>query len=301
MTRWLRIGGFGAMAVLTLLGLAYSGAVLSRWRDFRQTGCRVTPLMYHAVLPDARQPARYWIRESDFARQMDSLRAVGAVTPPLDSVVAWLNRPDDQCQFPTHAVIITFDLDGVSRHAELALPHLLRNGFQAIFFVPLMSLDHLPSVSSEEVIQLAQAGMTIGSHTEHHYDMRYEYPDSMIASLKRTRDRLGALSGQSILTVSAPGGRYNERVVEDVAKAGFTTFFTSDPCYIVQGMKPGTLCRIEIRGDEGMTAPDALLHPWGVAVQATDWAIKRKVEAIVGGRFWFLFHTIRKQFDGPGY
>ncbi len=301
MMRWLKFAGLTIGAVAVVLGLGYAGLVLSRWYGFRQTECRIAPLMYHAVLPDSRAGARYWIQESEFARQMDSLKAAGAVTPPLDSVVAWLSQPSGVCPFPRHAVIITFDLDGDSRHFDLAVPHLVRNGFTAVFFVPLMALDHPPSVSSAEVTALAGAGMTIGSHSEHHYDMRYEYPDSMVASLLRTRERLKVLSGQPILTVSAPGGRYNESVVEGVARAGFTTFFTSDPCYIVPGTKPGTLCRIEMRGDGGMTAADALLHPFGVAVQATDWAIKRRVEAMVGGRFWFLFHRLRKQLDGPGY
>jgi peptidoglycan/xylan/chitin deacetylase (PgdA/CDA1 family) len=257
--------------------------------------------MYHSVVSKHRQPARYWIREAEFAQQMDSLKALGAVTPPLDSVVAWLAHPGEGCPFPPHAVLITFDLDGESRHEKLAVPHLLRNGFKAIFFVPLMALDHPPNVSSVEVAALAQAGMTIGSHTEHHYDMRYEHPDSMVASLMRTRELLGSLSGQPIATLSAPGGRYNDSVVAGVERAGFTSFFTSDPCYVLPDSRPRTLCRIEVRGDGGITAQDAMLKPWGVAVQATDWAIKRRVEAMVGGRFWFLFHTIRQQIDGPGY
>jgi peptidoglycan/xylan/chitin deacetylase (PgdA/CDA1 family) len=242
--------------------------------------------MYHAILPSGRARARYWIQESDFAQQMDSLKAAGAVTPPLDSVVAWLQRPGGECPFPAHSVIITFDLDGDSRHFALAVPALVRNGFQAIFFVPIMAIDDPPNVSSEEIRQLAGAGMTIGSHTEHHYDMRYEYPDSMVASLLRSRDTLKVLSGQPILTVSAPGGRYNETVVEGVARAKFTSFFTSDPCYLTQDTKPSKLCRIEIRGDGGMTARDAMERPFGVAIQATDWAIKREVEALVGARLW---------------
>lgn len=301
MMRWLKLGGLTVAGLTVLLGFAYGGAILSTYVGFRRSTCRIAPLMYHAVLPDNREAARYWLRESDFSRQMDALKAAGAVTPPLDSVVAWLKQPAGACPFPAHAVILTFDLDADSRHADLVLPHLLKNGFQAVFYIPVMALDKPPHVTSAEVTVLAKAGMTIGSHSEHHYDMRYEQPDSMIASLLRTRERLSALSGQPILTVSAPGGRYNDSVVAGVAKAGFTTFFTSDPCYVTPETKASKLCRIEIRGDGGMTAADAMLRPWGVAVQATDWAIKRRVEAVVGGRFWFLFHTLRQQFDGPGY
>jgi peptidoglycan/xylan/chitin deacetylase (PgdA/CDA1 family) len=299
--RWIRYGVVGVFGLGLLLGVTYAGMVISRWARFRNQDCRVTPLMYHDVIPSNRRAARYWVREAEFGRQMDALKAAGAVTPPLDSVVAWLQRPAGDCPFPPNAVMITFDLDGSSHHAELALPHLLRNGFQAVFFIPVMWLDHPPGVTSDGVRALAAAGMIVGSHTEHHYDMREEQPDSMVASLQRTQVRLGAVSGQSISTISAPGGRYNEAVVAGVERAGFTSFFTSDPCYLTPETTPHRLCRIEVRGDGGMTALGALQGPWPVAVQATDWAIKRRVEAIVGGRLWFLLHVLRSEADGPGY
>jgi len=301
MSLWVKRLLLTVLSVLLLGVVGFGGTALHFWLRFRSEGCRVTPLMYHAIVSERRPNARYWMHEEEFARQMAELRTAGAVTPPLDSVVAWLEHPRSACPFPPNSVLITFDLDGVSRHLELALPHLTENGFRALFFVPLLALDHPPGVSSGALRQSAAAGMIIGSHSEHHYDMRLEQPDSMVASLVRTRRYLGGITGRPVATVSAPGGRYNASVVTGVERAGFTSFFTSDPCYIIPDSRPETLCRIEIRGDGGMTALDAVRRPWGVAVQAADWAIKRKVESLIGPRFWNLLHFLRSEVGGPGY
>jgi len=300
-SRWLRWTIAVSLSIAALLAAGFGATALHFWLGFRGEACRVTPLMYHAIVSEKRPDARYWMQEREFARQMAELKAAGAVTPPLDSIVAWLEHPSQGCPFPPNAVLITFDLDGISRHLALALPHLAENDFRAVFFVPLMALDHPPGVTSGALRQIAAAGMTIGSHSEHHYDMRLEQPDSMVASLTRTRDVLGAVTGVPITSLSAPGGRYNARVVVGVERTGFTSFFTSDPCYITPASRPETLCRIEIRGDGGMTALDAVRHPWRVAVQAADWAIKRRVEAMIGPRFWGLLHFLRREAGGPGY
>ena len=301
MRLWARRLLLMVLSVLLLGAVGFGGTALRFWLRFRQQGCRVTPLMYHAIVSEQRPDTRYWMQEREFARQMAELKKAGAVTPPLDSIVSWLDRPGEGCPFPPKSVLITFDLDGISRHLGRALPHLAEQGFQGVFFVPLMALDHPPGVTSEALQQIAAAGMTVGSHSEHHYDMRLEYPDSMVASLLRTRERLGAVTGQPITALSAPGGRYNQSVVTGVEHAGFTSFFTSDPCYITRAPPPRALCRIEIRGDGGMTALDAVERPWGVAVQAADWAIKRKVESVISPRFWNLLHFLRSEVNGPGY
>lgn len=302
MIRLLKRLAIGAGLLVLILGLSWFAAIVVRWWGFRQASCRIAPLMFHAVMPNKKGSARYWMTEAQFARQMDALHAAGVATPPLDSVVQWLEGgARDACPFPARSAVITFDLDGESHHLAKALPHLQRNGLRAVFYIPLMALDHGSGVTTDEVRGLAQAGMAIASHSEWHQDLRQEQPDSMIASLQRTQARLGEISGQAITSLSAPGGRYDARVVADVRRAGFSSFFTSDPCYITTTDTPARLCRIEIRGDGGMTALEAVESPWRVAVQATGWGIKRGVERLVGTRIWFLLNFLRRSAEGPGY
>ncbi|MGE3525681.1 MAG: polysaccharide deacetylase family protein [Gemmatimonadales bacterium] len=301
--KWFRRTGLAVVVLLLGCAAAYGLVLGYHWWRFAREDCRLTPLMFHAVMPDRRGPARYWMPALEFARQMQELKAAGGTTPSLDSVerVLRTGRLGDACPFPPHSVLITVDLDGESHHAQLALPVLRRLGFTALFFVPTCEIDRGRAGTSAALRMMADSGMVIGSHTEHHLDMRYEQPDSMLASLERTRDLLRRITGRPVRTLSAPGGRYDDAVVARVPEAHFTTFFTSDPCYITPRSSPFRLCRIEIRGDGGMTALDAVRSPFRVALQATDWSFKRFVEAIVPRGFWYWLHDMRSSMGGPGY
>ncbi len=287
------------MAGPPVLGLLGYGLLFgSQWWRLAHEDCRVTPLMFHGVRKELASPERYTILESEFAREMDQLKAAGATTPPIKDVLAALGPgARSGCPFPPRSVIITFDMDGKSFHVRRALPHLMQNGFTALFFVPTMAIGQLGGVEESDLQILAGAGMTIGSHSEHHYDMRAEQPDSMIESLRRTRVTLHGISGQPIDLMSAPGGRYNGSVIAGVATAGFGAFFTSDPCYVSLADSPRRLCRIEIRGDGGMTALEAVTKPRLVAIEAANWWTKRAVEAVVGWRIWWFLHRMRTDWE----
>ncbi len=263
-TRWIRYGGLGLFGVGLLVGLGYTGMVVSRWTDFRAEDCRVTPLMYHGVVPDQRQAARYRVRESDFRLQMDSLKAAGAVTPSPDSVVAWLQRPGGCLSLPAEgrAHHLRSRRGIAARRAGAAAPpaerlpgHLLRAGCLA---------------GSSARRFLGGGAGACGRRDDHR--LAYRAPPRHAIRAAGLDGRAvcsgpgrgsAPLSGQPIAFVSAPGGRYDEAVVAGVERAGFTGFFTSDPCYLSRDTNPEKLCRIEIRGDEGMTALDAMRSPWG--------------------------------------
>ena len=297
----------GKLAVLVIAlpvvvyGLCFATLLLARWLEFRSQECRVAPLMFHAVVEDRRRSSRFWMTISEFRQQMEQLKAAGVVTLSPDSLAAMSRRRGVGCPYPPNAVLITFDAEVPSHHRALVVPVLVALGYQAVFFVPSSFLDHPSAMSASDLLASAQAGMVIGSHSEYHRDMRLEDPDSMVASLRRSIARLSAVSGQEVRAVSAPGGRYNQTVVSGVRSSGATSFFTSDPCYITQADFTGPLCRIEIRGNGGMTALDAVREPWAVAVQAAEWGIKRGVEDLIGPRLWSLLHFLRSETGGPGY
>lgn len=280
--------------LLALLPIAaYAILVAGYYHQFTGETCRVVPLMFHAVVRDRWTGSRYVLRESEFARQLKRLHDAGAVTLPLDSVLVRLREnPPATCPFPARTVIITFDLDGASHQAGVALPHLLENGFSAAFFVPTVAIGHVEGVRPRDLDKLARAGMVLGSHSEYHRDMRSEQPDSMIASLERTRVQLAPYYGQAVTALSAPGGRYNAEVQAGVRAAGFTAFFTSDPCYITPDSDPFGLCRIEVRGDGGMDALQAVDSPFAVAREAAAWRMKRIVEGAVGRAGWRWLHEV---------
>lgn len=273
------------------------GLFVRNLSSFRSQSCRVAVFMFHDLAPDSEAGTRYRTREADFAAQLDELAALGATTRPVDELLAVMDSPAGAaCPFDRLEYLITFDLDGLSEHRSRVLPHLEARGLPALFFVPTGFLDHGRVVRSEDVTAMAQAGITFGSHTEGHEDLRLAPERELDRSLPRSRDTLQRLTGQPIATIAAPGGRYDERTIPMIRRAGFEAFFTSDPCYLTPGPTDRPLCRIEIRGD-GFTMPQALTTHRRVAWQATEWWIKRRIEQIVGPRRW---QRLRGGYLDPG-
>jgi peptidoglycan/xylan/chitin deacetylase (PgdA/CDA1 family) len=269
--------------IVALIAAAYGSLYAVYWGRLAAADCRLTALMYHELTPYAGGATRYGIHVDEFARQMDELRAAGAVTRPIDDVLqAWRAAEAGGCPFLPNEVVITFDLHGGSRHHYLALPHLERNGLIAHFFIVTGDPSRPVPLPIDLADVLVAAGMIFGSHTETHPDLPAIPTEVLIPSLERSRARLASLSRQPITSLAAPGGRYDERVLQDVEAAGFEAFFTSDPCYVERESSPFRLCRIEIRGDRGMSAVAALRSPQRVALQATHWRLKRLVEGLIG-------------------
>jgi peptidoglycan/xylan/chitin deacetylase (PgdA/CDA1 family) len=291
-----------AAAAIVLLGVsaAFGAVFASHWRAAGVAECGATVLMFHSVVPDSMRPARYWMRESEFVRQLDELRQTGARTRPLEEFLQAINEGDDAgCRFDAREVVLTFDLDGPSWHHELAVPHLESHGFHAVFFVPTGFVGRGGSVTEEAIAAMA-GGIDFGSHSEYHEDLRTLQPDSLVASLSRSREFLREITGQEIQAIAAPGGRYDDSVIEAVRSAGFSALFNSDPCRVSRRTSAYSICRIEIRGDGGMTAAGALLSNRRVAAQATSWSVKRSLEAVAGSGFYTRLNRFRQSLQGPG-
>lgn len=293
-SRWLAACGLGGGILL------YASLFLYH----RQSeNCRIAVLMYHEIVPDHGQATRYAMRVSNFASQLAALRRAGVTTITLAELASFVADDDaEECPFSGPRAMITFDLHGQSLHRALAVPTILEHDFDALFFVttgPVGTGRHANDIPwTDDLKAIAQAGMEIGSHTETHPDMRREQRDSLVASLGRTRQFLHRLTGEIPVSVAAPGGRYNDHTIDAVRRSGFSVFFTSDPCYVTRGSSPLHVCRIEIRGDNGMTALDAVTSPSKVARQATHWRLKRWLEASIGPNGFALLGHVRAKLEG---
>ncbi len=298
--RWpLVLIGAGIIASSTVGYLAMVGY---HWQRLAGADCRLVVLMFHAIVPDGTSEARYRMQESEFARQIDELRAAGASTRHISQIIPALSaeRSTGACPFRDREVVLTFDLDGPADHGELTVPVLARNDLLGLFFVPTGHIGWEGAVARENIRALAEAGMMIGSHTHTHPDMRQLEDSALMEELDLSRAVLESLTSEPLWTVAAPGGRYNEWVMQAVRTAGYAALFTSDPCYVLPSASRYRLCRIEIRGDRGMTALDAVTNPRMVAVQATNWWIKRRLEAVLGPTMFGRLSRLRRSLHGPG-
>lgn len=108
------------------------------------------------------------------------------------------------------------------RHRTELIEHLAER-----FSVPLDQIALAPMMTPEQVRTLADAGMTIGSHTRWHVSLSADGPDEFARQLVESRLALEKITGHPVRYVSYPFGdaRYCIPACELVAPAGYDAAF----------------------------------------------------------------------------
>jgi hypothetical protein len=124
---------------------------------------------------------------------------------------------------------ISFD-DGHNSNYRNAFPLLERFGVKATFFVLAGKIGGDEGyLTWEEVREMSAAGHRIGSHGWSHRMLttcnESELKQELINSKREIEDRLAI----RVDAISAPGGRWNKRVLDASKEAGYDHFFHSNP------------------------------------------------------------------------
>jgi peptidoglycan/xylan/chitin deacetylase (PgdA/CDA1 family) len=128
---------------------------------------------------------------------------------------------------PRQGLSFAFD-DGNISDVEQALPILAERGLAARFFVLAGRLDEDGYLSAEDVAQLHNAGMRIGSHGLEHRDWRTLNADELRSETLSSRTLLGEVIGAPVTEAACPFGSYDRRVLGALRTAGYERVFTSD-------------------------------------------------------------------------
>ena len=190
-------------------------------------------LCYHAIEPGWRSPLA--LSPQSFARQAAWLKANRAVLPLEDAVRAL----DRSFQLPPGAVALTFD-DGFAGLFTHALPVLQRLRLPATVFLVAQTLqpggrsvdwvdtppaEPLRTLSLEQVLAMAAAGTTFGSHSFQHLDLTELSDVECLRDLRQSRELLEDLLLRPVPFLAYPRGRHDERVRRAAQDAGFTHAF----------------------------------------------------------------------------
>ncbi len=179
-----------------LLSLAASASPLfaqSRVPD----SLRVPILVYHNI--QSKEEARgirapdLTMRPEVFATQMQYLKDHKI---PVVSFMALLDALEGKVKLPPGAVVLTFD-DGRLNQYVNAFPLLKRLGFTATFFPFTHAMDRNKRYFTwAQLLEMQQAGMTIGSHTSLHQRVDRIKGEQMHAEISGSRDVLVAKLGK---------------------------------------------------------------------------------------------------------
>lgn len=204
----------------------------SRLRAIRNTE-RLPPLqslslLYHELRPQ-KSSYTYALECESFSRQIKLFADLRQTGNQL--------RPE-----------ITFD-DGHISNYEYAMPILGAQNMQAQFFITVGWTGQKPDYMGwEELRSLHKAGHLIGAHGWSHALLTHCSAKELGVELKQARLVLEDGLGTPITTMSLPGGRFNQQVLDACKEAGYTQIFTSLPR--AEPIPPGSLIgRLNIRGD----------------------------------------------------
>lgn len=133
----------------------------------------------------------------------------------LDAVTG---RPD---------VRLTFD-DGNQSDLEIGLPHLIKRGLTAQFFIAAGLLGMPGRLDHDGVKEIVRAGMPLGSHGWGHRDWRRLEPGQVREEMVEANRVLDELAGRPVSEASIPLGSYDRHVLRRLREARFTRAYTSD-------------------------------------------------------------------------
>lgn len=132
------------------------------------------------------------------------------------------------------AVVITFD-DGLLDNYTNAYPILKEFGLKAYFFILVGRIGAEGYMNWEQIKELRDAGMTIGSHGMTHRILTTLKKEEIEYELKASKRFLEDNLGHRVDCLSIPRGFYNKDIFRMARQVGYDVIFTSD-------------CRIGVKG-----------------------------------------------------
>jgi peptidoglycan/xylan/chitin deacetylase (PgdA/CDA1 family) len=182
-------------------------------------------LMYHAVeqsLPRA-DDEDYTVTRARFTRHLAIIAA--SATSPTTLADLLLGTPSDASR-----VLLTFD-DGYASVLTVAAPLMAARGFAGVCFVVSDRVGKDGSLSAAQLRELESAGIAVGAHGRTHRYLTDLSPSELREELRASRSRLEDAVGHEVVTMSAPGGRFDAHVLAEARDAGYRAFFSSRPGY----------------------------------------------------------------------
>lgn len=212
-------------------------------------------LAYHRVHPDGGRKTPT-ITPAAFEKQMGIL-AERWKPVSLAALAEGLNSG----RLPARAVAVTFD-DGTEDNFTHAFPVLKRRKIPAVIFLITGQIGQPGYLSAEQIRQMAEEGISFGSHgVDHEY-----LPSLAPADLERTlTESKRAIEWFRIPAefLSFPGGGYNAQVIEAARAAEYRGACTTNRGTRRFPPDPWALRRITMHGNA--------LTPAGVWLRCCGW------------------------------
>lgn len=182
-------------------------------------------------------------------------------------------------------IVLTFDDGHISNH-RFALSVLNRYSFSATFFVIANNIGKSNYMGEQEIHELLDYNMEIGSHGLTHSYLTELNPEEITREVTESKNILEACIGKPVEVFAYPGGHFNRNVEECVKAAGYQAAVS---CIVGRNNRktaPFLLKRIEARRGTSLKAfQKALSMPNIMFFQCVDMGKTLMKKTIGLGRY----------------
>lgn len=209
--------------------------------------------MYHALSADgsavAGQDPHYTLPVVVFQRHLD---VCATHTRPMVSARDWLAGSRQP------AALLSFD-DGHISNFEMAFPLLKARGAGADFFINSASVGREGFCSWQQLREMADAGMSIQSHSHEHRYLTSFDTATLRKQLIRSRQMIQDAIGQPVTLLAPPGGRMPANLAEVARECGYQHILSSRPGQ-VKSSAAAVLPRMAVTASMDVATLDAWLR-----------------------------------------
>src|SRR5262249_13849364 len=146
-------------------------------------------------------------------------------------------------------------------------------------------------LSWEQLRELQAAGHSIQSHGYSHKFLTACSEDELIQEVTRSREMLEGKLGAAVDAISVPGGRWDRRVIEACAPAGYKRVYISEPWINTEMFGVKVIGRFMVRRSTTLAELKKMVQQdsrtlWMLKMRAT---LKRCIVQVVGDG---LYHRL---------
>ena len=191
---------------------------------------RVPILMYHYVeyVKDKKDIIRQSldITPYTFEQQVKTLQSVGftfMTARELGEVI------DGKMELPKSPILLTFD-DGHWDFDTVVLPILKKYHVKATAYIIAGFIGRSDFMSKEELVDVINSKLVdVGAHTVHHVSLKGRPSSVLNYEIGQSKALLENAYHISVVSFAYPGGAFDQKAIDAVKNAGFTTAVSTIP------------------------------------------------------------------------